>query len=451
MTETIADTADRSAERPAHAAPAWSLGAAPGDYLIVNVRVVLAEEIVPDAEVVVRAGRIAAVRSAQGELPAAGGAAAGEEASADARAAAAQARRDEASLPVIDGAGLILSPGFIDLHSDALEKERSPRPSAEMPLDFAIASFEGRVASAGITTIFHGAGFQHQLARGVTRSVGRAIELCEAIDAEHSYRVDHRVLHRFDILSEEGAAALRARLDALPDGAPVPLVSHEDHTPGQGQYADPEVMREYMIRADGLTPDEADERLVRLIREGEEKAEIREANFAWLAELAAAGRIRLLGHDPDSAEAVDGLAARGGAVAEFPTTVEAAARAREIGMTVVAGAPNALRGESHSGNVSAGDLVRAGLVDALASDYLPTALLGGVERLVSEGALTLPQGLALITSGPARVAGLDDRGLIEVGRRADFALLDDRLGSWPRVVGTLLSAESHPESIGSAQ
>ncbi|WP_084499462.1 alpha-D-ribose 1-methylphosphonate 5-triphosphate diphosphatase [Brevibacterium album] len=421
------------ARASAGASPAaWTLGRPPADYTIRHVRAVLADRILDDAEAVVRDGRIAAVRARGSRSIATGGASSGGE------------------RIVVDGRGLLLAPGFIDVHSDALEKEQRPRPNAEMPAEFALASFEGRAAGAGITTMFHGAGFQHQVARGNARSVRSALRTCAVVDGIASDRMDHRVLHRLDILSEEGAAALRERLGSRPAGA-VLLVSHEDHTPGQGQYADPAYMRDYLISADGMTEAEADERLVRLEREGREKAAVREANFAWLGELAAAGRIRLLGHDPDSAAAVEALHARGGAVAEFPTTLEAAVRARELGMPIVAGGPNAVRGQSHSGNVSVRELVAAGLVDALASDYMPTTLLAGVHVLVRGGVLDLPQALRLITEGPARVAGLHDRGRLEEGLRADFALVDDRLGAWPRVAGTLLSAGTGTDAAETAE
>lgn len=103
---------------------------------------------------------------------------------------------------------------------------------------------------------------------------------------------------------------------------------------------------------------------------------------------------------------------------------------------IVAGAPNVLRGRSHSGNVAVAELVTAGLVDALASDYLPTGLLGSVFTLVGQGLTDLPTAVSLVTAGPAMVTGLDDRGRIAPGLAADFALVDDR-ARWPHVVTTL--------------
>jgi alpha-D-ribose 1-methylphosphonate 5-triphosphate diphosphatase len=161
--------------------------------------------------------------------------------------------------------------------------------------------------------------------------------------------------------------------------------------------------------------------------------------MAWLGSLALAGRIRLVGHDMDSPPAVEALRARGGSVAEFPTTVDAARAARELGLPVVMGAPNVLRGESHSGNVPAAALAELGLVDALASDYLPSGLLAGAFTLARSGLATLPAAVGLVTHGAAAAAGLTDRGRLAAGLRADLALADDA-GSWPVVRATLRAA-----------
>lgn len=392
-------------------AAGWPVGTPPTDYVIANARVVLADRVTEPASVVVRDGRIAEV--AERVLP-------GD----------------------VDARGRLLLPGLIDVHSDALERERKPRPSAVLPWDFALSSYESKLTAAGVTTTFHGAGFQHKLARGTERSPELALELCAAVDVQPGDRVDHRVLHRTDIRSEGGAELLRRRLEQLPDGA-MPLVSHEDHTPGQGQYADPQVLMKAITDSDGVDVAAAELRVQELLADAERTEPVREATLTWLGDLARQGKIRLLGHDPDTVEAVDQLHDRGATTAEFPTTIEAARRAREHGLTTVAGAPNVLRGESHSGNVAATELIMLGLVDALASDYLPSALLGSVITLVRSSEIELPQAVRLITAGPAEVAGLPDRGRIEPGLLADFALVDDS-GSWPRVLGTFKSKVGPP-------
>ena len=388
----------------------WPAGSVPADYVLGGVRAVLPGTVIDNARVVVRDGLIAEV----GPAPAGS--------SAD-----------------LDGRGLLCVPGLIDVHSDALERERAPRPGVLLPWDFAVTSLEGKLSAAGITTVFHGAGFQDALAGATTRSVRIAIEVCAAVTSRAAAAaplVGHRVLYRLDARSPEGAAALAEALDAHPAAAEsLPLVSHEDHTPGQGQYADRAYMERYLAGVNGLSDEEAARRVDELIAERDANRPALERNLAWLGSLALAERIRLVGHDMDSPAAVEALRARGGAVAEFPTTVDAARAARELGLPVVMGAPNVMRGESHSGNVSAAALAELGLVNALASDYLPSGLLAGAFTVARSGLATLPAAIGLVTYGAAAAAGLPDRGRLAAGLRADLALVEDA-GSWPVVRAT---------------
>ncbi len=386
----------------------WRFDATPHDYVISDVHVVLPGRVTDRAAVAVENGLITDVLETS------------------------TIRGD------IDGNGMLLAPGLIDVHSDALEKERTPRPSAELPWDYAMASFEGKVVAAGITTVFHGAGFHNKISDGVARRPSLALELCDVVDAFTSTRVDHQVLHRFNVRSDQGAELISTRIADLPPGAGPILLSHEDHTPGQGQYADVGHFVDTLVES-GEDRAEVERRVQERMAQAARTEHVREANLAWAGELASSGGARLLGHDPDTVEAIDQLLARGGAVAEFPTTMAAARHARECGLLTVAGAPNVLRGSSHSGNVSAAELVTAGLVDALASDYLPSGLLGSLAVLHRDLGLDLPDAFHLITAGPAAVAGLTDRGRIEPGMRGDLALVD--LGSrWPTAVATFSAA-----------
>ena len=396
----------------------WPAGAVPSDYVLGGVRAVLPDAIIDNARVVVRDGLIAEVS------PAPAGSAAD-----------------------LDGAGLLCVPGLVDVHSDALERERAPRPGVLLPWDFAVVSLEGKLSAAGITTVFHGAGFQDKLSGAVTRTVRTAIEVCDAVTAraeDPAVLVGHRILYRLDARSPEGASALEEALaEALEgrqaDAESLPLVSHEDHTPGQGQYADRQYMERYVASSRGLSAEEAERHVDEMIEARDAHLPALERNMAWLGSLALAGRIRLVGHDMDSPAAVEALRARGGCVAEFPTTVDAARTARDLGLPVVMGAPNVMRGESHSGNVSAAELVGLGLVTALASDYLPSGLLAGSITLARSGLATLPAAIGLVTSGAAAAAGLSDRGRLAAGLRADLALVDDT-GSWPAVRATFRAA-----------
>jgi alpha-D-ribose 1-methylphosphonate 5-triphosphate diphosphatase len=393
----------------------WPAGTVPADYVLGGVRAVLPGAIIDNARVVVRDGLIAEVSAVPTRSGAAGSAA------------------------DLDGAGLLCVPGLVDVHSDALEKERAPRPGVHLPWDFGITSLEGKMSAAGITTAFHGAGFQDKLSGAMARTVRTAIEVCAAVTGrslEPAPLVGHRILYRLDARSPEGASALAEALDAHPAGAQsLPLVSHEDHTPGQGQYADRRYMERYVAGSRGLSEAEAERHVDEMIAERDANLPVLERNMAWLGSLALAGRIRLVGHDMDSPAAVEALRARGGSVAEFPTTVEAARTARDLGLPIVMGAPNVMRGESHSGNASAAELVGLGLVTALASDYLPSGLLAGAFTLARSGLATLPAAIGLVTSGAAASAGLSDRGRLAAGLRADLVLVDDA-GAWPVVRAT---------------
>lgn len=393
---------ERTATRP------WQLGALPESYVISNVRAVLPDRITEESAIAVNGGRIAeVVENARG------------------------LRGD------IDGGGLVLSPGFVDVHNDGLEKEREPRPTAALPWDFALASYESKVAAAGITTVFHGAGFHRNSSQGIDRTPQKALELCRTVDEHVSARVDHQVLHRFNVRGD-GSELIERRLSNLTGDTPI-LLSNEDHTPGQGQYADVDKFIDSLV-AGGEDRAEATLRVRERIAAADETEDLRRRNLEWMSDNAAKGTFRLIGHDLDSPEAVDRLVEQGGVVAEFPTTLAAAQRARQRGLVIVAGAPNVLRGGSHSGNVSAAELLHHGLVDALASDYLLSGLLGSVAMIARRNVIAPHEVFSLVTAGPAAAVGYTDRGTLAEGQRADFTLIDGA-GAWPRVITTFSSQE----------
>jgi len=382
----------------------WPLRSPPRDYVLGHVRAVLPDRVLDDARVVVRDGLIAEV----GPHP-------------------AVATSD------VDGNGLFCLPGLVDVHSDGLERERMPRPNAELPWEFALVSFEGKLRAAGVTTVYHGAAFGNGGTPGGNRSVDSAVALCRVVDERGPAPVDHRILHRLDVRCSHGVAALHTRLSTLDH---VAVVSHEDHTPGQGQYADRSYFERYVMGTQGLTAEQARRHVDELIVRRDALLSVRDDALRWLGDTARAETIRLLGHDPVTAAEIDTLAARGGTVAEFPTTLDAASAARDRGMGVVGGAPNVLRGGSHAGNVAARELVARGLLTALASDYLPSGLLAAAFLLADDGVTTLPSAVALVTAGAAEAVGLADRGRLVPGLRADLVLVQQG-GRWPVVRATL--------------
>src|ERR1700722_556633 len=297
----------------------WPAGTVPADYVLGGVRAVLPGAIIDNARVVVRDGLIAEVSA----VPAGSGAA--------------------GSAADLDGAGLLCVPGLIDVHSDALEKERAPRPGVHLPWDFGVTSLEGKMSAAGITTAF-----QDKLSGAMARTVRTAIEVCAAVTGrslEPAPLVGHRILYRLDARSPEGASALAEALEAHPSCAQsLPLVSHEDHTPGQGQYADRRYMERYVAGSRGLSEAEAERHVDEMIAERDANLPALERNMAWVGAVAARGGGpgggRGRGARRGSPGAGDALRARGGSVAEFPTTAEAAGTARALGLPIVMGAPN---------------------------------------------------------------------------------------------------------------
>ena len=334
-----------------------------------------------------------------------------------------------------DAHGALLLPGLVDCHSDGLERERAPRRTAVFPLDFALLTFEGRLRAAGVTTVFHGIGFQDNEDAG--RSIALADASCQAIlERRPDAPVDHRLLVRTEARVETGVEPALDWIDRFTersdDGAVVPIVSFEDHSPGQGQYRDVETFRAAVDPTRLPEGETVDSFVAARMAEADASRHLRDSNRDRLSTLARDNRIRLLAHDCEDTGDIEEAHAAGAAVAEFPLTIEAASRARELEMQVVMGAPNALRGESHSGNVSAADVVGAGLCDALASDYQPATMLAAAFGLARAGACSLHHAVHLVTAGPAAVTGLTDRGTIAVGQRADLVLVDDR-GRWPQV------------------
>jgi alpha-D-ribose 1-methylphosphonate 5-triphosphate diphosphatase len=398
-------------ERPAARTGGWPLGSTPGDWTLAGVTAVLPGRVVDDAWVVVRGGTIVEV----GARP-------------------AGARAD------LDGRGTLCLPGLVDVHTDVLAHERTPRPGAGLPLDLAVRTATDRLAGCGVLTAFHGVPFGAHTPVGLPAGLPGPEDLLHALQDPEARASGARVLHRLDIRSPEGLPELEAALAHASLRDIPPLVSHEDHTPGIGQYADPAAMERLLVGREGFSADDARAHVQVWRQARESRSDVAAATLTRLGDLARAGRIRLAGHDPESVADVEALVARGGSVAEFPTTVEAARAARAHGLAIVAGAPNAVRGGSHTANVSARELVALGLVDALASDYVPATLLAAIEVLVREGLADLPRAVDLVTSGPARAAGLTDRGSLVPGARADVVLVRTT-GRWPSVVATLRAVQ----------
>lgn len=312
----------------------------------------------------------------------------------------------------LDMDGDYLLPGAVDVHTDNLERQVQPRAGARWPSRGALLTHDVQCAGAGVTTVLDALcvgdlGFDEDRPRTCAEGIADLTAMAPTglLKAEH-------YLHLRCELPADGMPAL---LEPLTDHPLLRLVSLMDHTPGTGQYGDLVRYRLMRIR-DGEAAAALDGKIAALQAQ---QARLRGPNRAALLALMR-GRATLASHDDRTVEEVAENLADGIRVAEFPVTLEAAEAAHGGGQAVIAGAPNLVRGGSHTGNVGVLEMMRAGLVDAMTSDYVPASLMDAAFLAVSLGAATLPQAVAMISAAPARLVGLADRGSIAVGLRADL-------------------------------
>ena len=325
-------------------------------------------------------------------------------------------------LGAIDCEGDYVAPGLIELHTDNLERHLTPRPKVNWPKRAAVLGHDRELAGAGITSVFDAlrvGSEADQKRQGYLRYARETVD--HILD-----QINHRALkvsHHIHLRAELCTETLVEELYEFSENDRVRLVSLMDHTPGQRQFRDLSKHREYLVGKHGYNDAEVEAHWTKL-RELQtlylEKN--RAATVAYATEVGAI----LASHDDTTLEDVLESDRLGITVAEFPTTLEAAEACRAKAQFIVMGAPNIVRGGSHSGNVAAQELARGGLLDILSSDYVPAALLNAA---VSLGTLLedMAAGIRTVTSCPADAVGFDDRGRIAPEKRADlvrFAMHD---------------------------
>lgn len=326
-----------------------------------------------------------------------------------------------------------LLPGLVELHTDQVEGHLQPRPQRFWDPIPAVIAHDAQMAASGMTTVLDA--LRIGSGPGENRLAGRARVLMDAVvhAAEAGLlRADHHVHLRCEVATPDVVEVF----DDVGGHERVRLISLMDHTPGQRQYADVEAFRTYMVGKHSFTNEQFDQHVEAL---HQYSSQFSADNRRLMVERATARGITIAAHDDATQAHIDESAAAGVRISEFPTTIEAARAARAAGQLVVMGAPNIIRGGSHSGNVAATELLRLGLLDVLSSDYVPSSLLNAVFHLFHSGDVTLPQGVALVSANAARAAGFDDRGVIAAGTRADLVRVHAYAGA---------SAEQHP--LGSA-
>lgn len=327
-----------------------------------------------------------------------------------------------------DMAGDLIVAGAVELHTDHLESHLHPRPRVRWNLDAAIQSHDAQVATSGITTVFDALRVGHEGDGDMDpASVAEAAARIAAAGAEGRLRAEH-FLH---LRCEVSLPGVVEEFEALRANPRVRLASLMDHAPGQRQFVDPDAYRIYYQGKKKLS-DAAFAAYSQ--RRTAESAAHSDANRRAIAARCRALGIAMASHDDATAAHVAESVDLGVALAEFPTTMEAAVLSRRAGLHVLMGAPNIVRGGSHSGNVSAADLIGHGALDILSSDYVPASLLLAAVLLAERGAMDLPGAMRLVSTHPAAAAGLADRGRIAPGLRADLVRMRAAPGMAPRVV-----------------
>jgi alpha-D-ribose 1-methylphosphonate 5-triphosphate diphosphatase len=327
----------------------------------------------------------------------------------------------------LDARGLLVLPGIVDLHGDAFERQMMPRPGVDFPVDIALADSDRQAIANGITTVFHATTWSWEPG---LRSADNARLLLDAIEglrprlaADTRFHLRHET-YNLDAESEIGQWLSEGRID---------LFAFNDHMDSTvASLAKPE-KRNRMVERTGLSGEAFDELVQRVVARAPEVP----ASISRLAETARTAGTRMLSHDDDSPEMRKAIRAQGVAIAEFPVNEATAREAAAAGDYIVFGAPNVVRGGSHTGWTKASDMIGKGLCSVLASDYYYPAPLLAAFRLAVDGVLPLAQAWSLISAAPAQAAGLADRGRLAAGLRADVILVDDEVPLRPRIVGVI--------------
>ncbi|THB65691.1 MAG: phosphonate metabolism protein PhnM [Spirochaetaceae bacterium] len=322
---------------------------------------------------------------------------------------------------LIDCRGCYIFPGMIDIHSDYIEHMAAPRPGSIMDFSLALMETERELISHGITTMFHSLSFYKHSEFGENpirnpENIGKFLS-----EIENSHRDNHFIRHRFHARFEIDTLE---RVEELMDyirNKRIHLISFMDHTPGQGQYRDLETFRKTLKGYRNISDSEVD----KIVQNHQQKDKLIFEDMKNIAELAHEMGIALASHDDDSVEKIALVHEMGATISEFPITLDVARSARSKGLHTIAGAPNILRGGSHSGNLSAEEAILDGSITILCSDYYPPALLHGIFYMYRSHQIPLNELVNLVSLHPAKAVGMDDQtGSIELGKKADLIIVN---------------------------
>lgn len=335
----------------------------------------------------------------------------------------------------IDGQGMWLLPGIIDIHNDAIEKEIEPRPDAFLPLEIAMFSLENRLLTHGVTAIYHSLSFIDGVS-GVRRH-GKIISNVEGINRlKKSGLIRHFIHARYEITEKNFCQVL---IELMEKGN-IQLLSFMDHTPGQGQYKKIEVFEEYTEKSNNIDREEVKKIVKDRIEKSKDKQILEFMNL--VAEKAKQLNIPIASHDDDSPDKVMFMKNKGVTISEFPINIESAQAATKEGQHVVIGAPNIIRGFSNSGNMRAIDAVQGGSANILCSDYVPSSILHAIYILHYKYGIKINEAVNMASLNAAKAVGVDeDLGSIELGKQADLILVRE-MGGIPFVEQMFVGGKS---------
>jgi alpha-D-ribose 1-methylphosphonate 5-triphosphate diphosphatase len=327
----------------------------------------------------------------------------------------------------LDARGLLVLPGIIDLHGDAFERQIMPRPGVDFPIDVALIDSDRQAIGNGITTVFHATTWSWEPG---LRSADNARQLLEAIEA---LRPQLAADARFHLRHETYNLDADTEISQWLAGGRIDLFAFNDHMDSTVANLDKPQKRARMVERCGLSSEEFDRLVADVVSRGYEVPN----SIARLAGVARSASVRTLSHDDASPAMRKAFRTQGVRIAEFPVNEETAREAAEAGDFIVFGAPNVVRGGSHTGWTKAADMIAKGFCSILASDYYYPAQILAAFRLAADGVLPLAEAWDLISAAPARAAGFNDRGVLAEGRRADIILVDDEVPLRPRIVAVI--------------
>jgi alpha-D-ribose 1-methylphosphonate 5-triphosphate diphosphatase len=345
---------------------------------------------------------------------------------ADSRISGIDGRQRRGALE-LDAQGLLVLPGIVDLHGDAFERQMMPRANVDFPIDVALADSDRQAIANGITTVFHATTWSWEPGLRCGDNAAKLLEAIENLRPKLAADTRFHLRHETYNLDAEGP------IGQWLAGGRIDLFAFNDHMDNTLALLGKPQKRTRMVERTGLSGEAFDE----LVQHVLSRADAVPASIARLAKIARDAGVRMLSHDDESPAKRQQYRALGVTIAEFPVNEETAREAAAGGDAIVYGAPNVVRGGSHTGWTKASDMIEKGLCSVLASDYYYPAPLLAAFRLAADGVLPLAKAWDLISATPARAAGLSDRGALAKGQRADVLLVDDAHPMRPRIVAVI--------------